>query len=220
MKKDELYSQLFGFSIPTYYNWSREKRPIINLVNKYFNVQQIEEFLKNQNIEEMVNISQSVTSDSDVNSDVIYNLIEEMKINMSKDDIVYELKKISLKKLVERLTEFPIFSRIILILDPERPSLFLYYIAQLIQVKLSKKDIKDINSYTDFFIETILELPILSIKNQPLFFNQNKKNIVENIKVKFSEENCKEIIENCKDVIELLEQKMPLRVIKAHKNKF
>ena len=162
------------------------------------------------------NISQE-TNDSD---DVINNVIEELKINMNHEEIVYELKKISINKLIDRLTKFPIFSRIILILDPERPSLFLYYIAQLIQVKLSKIDKKDINSYTDFFIETILELPILSLKNQPLFFNKNKKDIVENIKVKFSEENCKEIIENCKDMIELLEHKMPLRVIKAHKNKF
>ena len=45
MKYDELMSKLFGFSVPTYYNWKKENRPIINFINSFSNVQ-IEEFLE------------------------------------------------------------------------------------------------------------------------------------------------------------------------------
>ena len=45
MKYDELMSKLFGFSIPTYYNWKEENSPLINFINKFSNVQ-IEEFLQ------------------------------------------------------------------------------------------------------------------------------------------------------------------------------
>ena len=189
-------------------NW--KNRNSINAVRK-----KCRELKIYENIFEKQN--EKINQETNDGDQAIYNVIEELKINMSHEEIVYELKKISLKKLIERLTEFPIFSRIILILDPERPSLFLYYIAQLIRAKINKIEKKNIINYKDFFIESILELPILSLVNQPMFVNKNKKDIVENISIKFSEENCKEIIENCKDVIELLEQKMPLLVIKAHR---
>ena len=46
MKQDELISKLFGFSIPTYYNWKREKRPVLDLIEKYFSKDDLKEFLK------------------------------------------------------------------------------------------------------------------------------------------------------------------------------
>jgi hypothetical protein len=46
MRYDELMSKLFGFSVPTYYNWKKENRPIINLIEQSFSVQQIENFLE------------------------------------------------------------------------------------------------------------------------------------------------------------------------------
>lgn len=45
MKYDELMSKFFGFSIPTYYNWKKENRPVIHFINS-FSVEQIEEFLE------------------------------------------------------------------------------------------------------------------------------------------------------------------------------
>lgn len=53
MKKDELYSLLFGFSIPTYYNWKREKRPIINLLNRYFADKDLHDFLENDCVDNL-----------------------------------------------------------------------------------------------------------------------------------------------------------------------
>ena len=50
MKTDELMSKLFGFSIPTYYNWKKENRPIIRLINKYFKNEELIEFLESDEI--------------------------------------------------------------------------------------------------------------------------------------------------------------------------
>lgn len=46
MRYDELMSKLFGFSVPTYYNWKKEKRAIIDLIEQSFSTQQIEDFLE------------------------------------------------------------------------------------------------------------------------------------------------------------------------------
>lgn len=61
MKYDELISNFFGFSIPTYYNWKREKRPIIKLIDKYFSEDELMEFLENERIAklEILNIVES-----------------------------------------------------------------------------------------------------------------------------------------------------------------
>lgn len=45
MKKEEVYTKLFSFSAPTFYNWQRENRPIILLLEKYFSKEELEEFL-------------------------------------------------------------------------------------------------------------------------------------------------------------------------------
>ena len=44
MKKKEIIEKLFGFTEATYYNWKKENRPIISLI-KYFNDEELEEFL-------------------------------------------------------------------------------------------------------------------------------------------------------------------------------
>lgn len=49
MRYDELMSKLFGFSVPTYYNWKKEKRAIIDLIEQSFSTQQIESFLEFEN---------------------------------------------------------------------------------------------------------------------------------------------------------------------------
>ena len=43
--------QLMCYSRNTYYVWKREKRPIIELIDKYFTNYEVEEFLKNGKIE-------------------------------------------------------------------------------------------------------------------------------------------------------------------------
>ncbi|MCK9477734.1 MAG: hypothetical protein M0R46_17615 [Candidatus Muirbacterium halophilum] len=51
-----LMTELFGFSAPTFYNWKKENRPIISLVNKYFNEENIEEFLETGKIAKYENM--------------------------------------------------------------------------------------------------------------------------------------------------------------------
>lgn len=51
MKKEDIFTKLFQFSIPTFYNWQREKRPIIKLLEKYFTKDDLEEFLQTGKIQ-------------------------------------------------------------------------------------------------------------------------------------------------------------------------
>jgi hypothetical protein len=50
IKHDVLIANLFGFSVPTYYNWKREKRPIISLINSLYTEEEIQEFLDTNKI--------------------------------------------------------------------------------------------------------------------------------------------------------------------------
>jgi hypothetical protein len=49
MKKDELYAKILGCSVATYYNYAREGRPIIKLLNQFLR-EELEEFVKNGEI--------------------------------------------------------------------------------------------------------------------------------------------------------------------------
>lgn len=46
MKDDEIYTQLFQFSRPTFFKWKREKVPVMQLISKYFQKEDLEEFLQ------------------------------------------------------------------------------------------------------------------------------------------------------------------------------
>lgn len=52
MRIEILMSKLFGYSSQTYFNWKKEsdKRPIINLLEKYFTKEELEEFLDSSRI--------------------------------------------------------------------------------------------------------------------------------------------------------------------------
>nr|WP_321268456.1 hypothetical protein [uncultured Sulfurimonas sp.] len=58
MKIEILMSKLFGFSTQTYFNWKKEeeKRPIITLINRYFDKKELIEFLESGKIQKMENI--------------------------------------------------------------------------------------------------------------------------------------------------------------------
>lgn len=50
--KESIYMNLFGWgSANTYYNWKKEKRPIINLLEKYFTKEELQEFFEYGEIE-------------------------------------------------------------------------------------------------------------------------------------------------------------------------
>lgn len=53
MKREEIFTQLFQFSVPTFYNWQREKRPIMELLDKYFTKEDLEEFLEYGTVEKL-----------------------------------------------------------------------------------------------------------------------------------------------------------------------
>lgn len=44
---------LFGFAAPTYYRWKKEKRPIVDLLEKYFSTEEIQEFLETEKIRKL-----------------------------------------------------------------------------------------------------------------------------------------------------------------------
>jgi len=76
MKTDELMSKLFGFSIPTYYNWKKENRPIIKLINKYLSNEEIIEFLE---------------KDKTFNLDFYYQIKDDFQIEYQKFTRNYHL---------------------------------------------------------------------------------------------------------------------------------
>lgn len=53
MKLDEATSTILGCSVSGYYKWKKEKRPIIKLLEKYFNKEELEEFLESGKIEKL-----------------------------------------------------------------------------------------------------------------------------------------------------------------------
>ncbi|ADN08239.1 hypothetical protein [Sulfurimonas autotrophica] len=50
MKLEEIIMKLFGFSRPTYFKKKREQLPIMVLLEQYFSKQELEEFVKNNQI--------------------------------------------------------------------------------------------------------------------------------------------------------------------------
>lgn len=61
MNQNELMSKLFGFSAPTYFRWKKEERPIIQLLEKYFDKTDLEEFILRKKISRLDNINSSDT---------------------------------------------------------------------------------------------------------------------------------------------------------------
>lgn len=56
MRIEQLMSKLFGYSAQTYFNWKKDKdttRPIMNLMDKYFTKEELEEFLETGTITKM-----------------------------------------------------------------------------------------------------------------------------------------------------------------------
>lgn len=51
MSTRDIFIRLFDFSINTYYLWKKQNRPIINLLEKYFKKEELEEFLETGKIE-------------------------------------------------------------------------------------------------------------------------------------------------------------------------
>ena len=86
MKYDEAISELLGSSIPTYYNWKREKRPIIELL-KYFTKEELEEYLETDKIEKFEILKDKTTEEIKStfvkeHNEIILAQIEELKLQL------------------------------------------------------------------------------------------------------------------------------------------
>lgn len=152
----------------------------------------------------------------------IINLLNELNIVMSESEIKENLNKILLEKIIERFknTSSSLVIKFLSLIGPDRPLLFMYYIAQIIEYKILNEN-PTIIKYQDFLISVIKDFPIWKIFfNQPLFTEQIKKEFIQIIEYKLTEEDCKLIVKNYKNTLELLEEKMPSYVIRAHRNKF
>jgi transcriptional regulator with XRE-family HTH domain len=155
------------------------------------------------------------------NNDII-NLLNELNILMSENEIKENLNKIILEKIIDRFknTSSSLIIKFLSLIHPDRPLLFMYYIAQIIEDKISNEN-PTITKYQDFLISVIKDFPIWKIFfNQPLFTEKIKKEFIQIIEYKLTEEDCKLIVENYKNTLVLLEEKMPSYIILAHRNKF
>ena len=57
----DIYMELFNISINTYYLWKKQGRPIISLLEKYFNKEDLEEFLQSGMVRKFDNIDNTIT---------------------------------------------------------------------------------------------------------------------------------------------------------------
>ncbi|QKJ26517.1 hypothetical protein ACBT_0563 [Aliarcobacter cibarius] len=74
MTKEQIMVELFEFSAPTYYKWTKkEKRKIFDLLNYAFTLEELEEFISSGKIEKMEIIN---------NNQVLINKIKEFKENL------------------------------------------------------------------------------------------------------------------------------------------
>ncbi|MDT8339132.1 MAG: hypothetical protein RQ763_08025 [Sulfurimonas sp.] len=60
MDNKTLMSTFFGFSPATYYSWRRERRPVILFFEKYFQKEELEEFLETGKIKRLDNYYNSL----------------------------------------------------------------------------------------------------------------------------------------------------------------
>ena len=83
MKKDEIFSKLTGGSIPTYYNWKREERLLINFIEKYQD--DIEEFLETGKCSKLENLNskQSIPNDENIKDMLVGIIIKKKKTEIN-----------------------------------------------------------------------------------------------------------------------------------------
>jgi hypothetical protein len=86
--------ELFNISINTYYLWKKQERPIISLLEKYFEKEDLEEFLKTGQIQKMQRLD-SIDyirdlvnrTDNSINIDRMFMIIDEFNKYKSQNEI-------------------------------------------------------------------------------------------------------------------------------------
>lgn len=80
----ESIKKVLDIADKTYYNWKKEQRPIISLIEKYFTKEELEEFLKTGKVERLDVISGCSTNElktllANSHNETILAQIEELK---------------------------------------------------------------------------------------------------------------------------------------------
>lgn len=86
MKKEEVFTQLFLFSAPTFYNWQREKRPIMIMLDQYFKKEDLEEFIQTGQIKKMEELNYLATLKQQIISDYA-NIFYQLFVDLTKISI-------------------------------------------------------------------------------------------------------------------------------------
>jgi len=129
MKKEDLYCSLFGFSKNTYYLWKRENnRPIMNMIDRYFSKEDMEEFLEKQAIGKWEFLKHSYDSERDENIIAFKNILDEISILLADGDY----------KNLDNIST--LFMKIILYLSNEADPSKFYNISELIMVYAKEKE--------------------------------------------------------------------------------
>lgn len=90
----QIASQILGCTLASYYNWDNQKRPIINLLEKYFSKEDLEEFLQTGEIERLEQDNTKTNKIDDINV---------ILIDYTKYQLKDKLQKITDKNTMEWL---------------------------------------------------------------------------------------------------------------------
>lgn len=174
MNNNELMSKLFGFSAPTYFRWKKEKRPIIDLIEKFFSKEELEEFLKTGEISKLEKVKNANNQIDNINDLLIDNakytvkeklykvfessMLEKIYTYLSKKILIRVLDKLSIKN-----NEYPInLSKEYLLSEIRNSDIKFYETYKLpVLVKIIEENLSNIecfvliNYYEELFINKI-----------------------------------------------------------------
>ncbi|MDN5125548.1 hypothetical protein PJV95_04725 [Aliarcobacter butzleri] len=174
MTEREIYMNLFDVSINTYYNWKKENRPIINLLDKYFSKEDLEEFLKTGEISKLEKVKNTNNQIDNINDLLIDNakytvkeklykvfessMLEKIYTYLSKKILIRVLDKLSIKN-----NEYPInLSKEYLLSEIRNSDIKVYETYKLpVLVKIIEENLSNIecfvliNYYEELFINKI-----------------------------------------------------------------
>lgn len=164
-------------------------------------------------------VTDIITEESQKIKNEIKYLVTDIIVLEGTKNLESKLQKIKfdiIKKKFEKDNN-NIIIKFLNLTGPSRPVLFLYYILQSIEQNKNDKIIE----YSNFLIQIIKDFPKWNLFiNQPMFGKQIINDFVETIEYKLSDEESKYLVEESSNLINLLEEEMPLYVLKANKNKF
>jgi len=102
MKTEDIFCQLFGFSKNTYYSWKREKKPIIELLNKYFTKDELLEYLETDKISNM-KLLEDFKSKEEQSINAFFSLLTLL---YKKDGLDHSSEEASSSKYLQTFVEY------------------------------------------------------------------------------------------------------------------